>query len=109
MTDAELERLAIAAKPRWDELQIAVAGNPNVAQRASDFLSMISPDTILALIARIKALLAEASMVLTPFANHAERYEPRENDDSHTAWSSEFRIGDLRRAAALKEKIDAAK
>ena len=51
MSNYELARLASAASPRWSEIQIAVAGNPNVAQRASDFLAAISPAAILALLA----------------------------------------------------------
>lgn len=49
---------------------------------------------ILALTARVK----ELEEALKPFAEHAEKYDPDEGDDSDTAWDSDFKVGDLRRA-----------
>ena len=51
MSHYELAKLASAASPRWHEIQIAVAGNPIVAQRASDYLAAIPPARVLALLA----------------------------------------------------------
>ncbi len=43
----------------------------------------------------------EAMMeALEPFAFEAQNYEPDEGDDNDTAWDSDFKVGQLRRAAA---------
>lgn len=58
------------------------------------FIAAANPQTILALTARVK----ELEEALKPFAEHAEKYDPDEGDDSDTAWDSDFKVGDLRRA-----------
>jgi hypothetical protein len=51
------------------------------------------------------ALKAETIKALTPFAEASASYDPPEGDDNHMAWSHDFPIGALRRAAATLAKL----
>lgn len=82
-----------------------IGGQEKVADtNASDaaFIAAANPTAVLALLDELTALRAKVKSqaeALRPFAAEAKRYEPNEGDNDLKAWSSQFTIGDLRRAA----------
>lgn len=86
-----------------DNFQMMTTKHDDPKKLAKDLASLADAA---ALIRDLQQQLSTAREALEPFAKEAFRYDPPEGDDDFKAWSSEFTIGQLRRAAAVHSLRD---